>query len=68
MDIWIVPCPINWAMVRMAAEVEFLIDKTELLDRLRCKMNDRQHKANLRMLQEGPDSTSRAASCLNSSV
>ena len=37
------------------ARVEFLIDKTRLLDRLRGKLNDRQEKALLRMFREGPN-------------
>jgi Fic family protein len=37
------------------AQVEFLIAKTKLLDRLRGKINDRQQKALLRMMKEGPD-------------
>jgi len=35
--------------------VEFLIDKTRLLDRLRGKLNARQEKALLRVLREGPE-------------
>jgi Fic family protein len=35
--------------------VDFLIDKTRLLDRLRDQLNERQKKALLRMLREGPD-------------
>jgi Fic family protein len=38
---------------RAIALVEFLIDKTRLLDRLRGQLNDRQEKALLRMLREG---------------
>jgi Fic family protein len=37
------------------AHVEFFIDKTRLLDRLRGHLNDRQEKALLRMLREGPE-------------
>ena len=37
------------------ALIEFLIDKTGLLDRLGAHMNPRQKKALLRMLQEGPE-------------
>jgi Fic family protein len=37
------------------ARVEFLIDKTCLLDGLRGQLNNRQEKALLRMLREGPD-------------
>jgi Fic family protein len=36
------------------AQVEFLIAKTKLLDRMRGQMNPRQQKALLRMLEEGP--------------
>jgi len=35
--------------------VEFLIDKTKLLDRLRDQINQRQGKALLRMFREGPE-------------
>jgi Fic family protein len=37
------------------ARVEFLIEKTKLLDRLRGRLNPRQEKALLRMLEEGPE-------------
>lgn len=37
------------------ARVEFLIDKTRLLDRLRGEINSRQEKALLRVLREGPE-------------
>src|SRR5213078_3939446 len=40
---------------RTIAMVEFLIDKTKLLDRLRGQLNERQEKALLRVLREGPD-------------
>jgi len=43
------------AQRRTTAQVEFLIAKTKLLDRLRGKLNDRQLKAILRMLEEGPE-------------
>ncbi len=43
------------AQSRTEARVEFLIDKTKLLDRLRGQLNDRQEKALLRMLREGPE-------------
>lgn len=43
------------AQRRTIAQVEFLIAKTKLLDRLRGQINDRQEKALLRMLKEGPD-------------
>jgi Fic family protein len=39
---------------RASALVDFLIDKTRLLDRLRGQLNERQEKALLRMLREGP--------------
>ncbi len=42
------------AQQRTTAQVEFLIAKTRLLDRLRGNLNDRQLKAILRMLDEGP--------------
>lgn len=35
--------------------IEFLLEKTKLLDRLRGKLNGRQEKALLRMMAEGPD-------------
>lgn len=43
------------AQRRSRASVEFLIDKTRLLDRLRGQLNARQEKALLRVLREGPD-------------
>jgi Fic family protein len=43
------------AQRRTTARVEFLIDKTRLLDRLRGELSDRQEKALLRILREGPD-------------
>jgi Fic family protein len=43
------------AQRRTIALIEFLIDKTGLLDRLRDQLNDRQHKALLRMFREGPE-------------
>jgi len=43
------------AQRRTEARVEFLIDKTLLLDRLRGQLNERQERALLRMLREGPD-------------
>jgi Fic family protein len=43
------------AQRRTIAMVEFLIDKTKLLDRLRGQLNDRQEKALLRMFREGPE-------------
>jgi Fic family protein len=53
---------LNWfadtvleAQSRTSLLIEFLIDKTKLLDRLRGALNGRQEKALLRMLREGPD-------------
>ena len=43
------------AQRRTIAHVEFLIDKTKLLDRLRGQLNERQEKALLRMFREGPE-------------
>jgi Fic family protein len=43
------------AQQRTEARIEFLLDKTRLLDRLRGKINERQEKALLRMLREGPE-------------
>ena len=43
------------AQRRTVALVEFLIEKTRLLDRLRGQLNSRQEKALLRMLREGPE-------------
>jgi Fic family protein len=43
------------AQLRTMAQVEFLIGKTKLLDGLREKMNPRQLKVILRVLQEGPE-------------
>ncbi len=42
------------AQERSTAQVEFLIDKTRLLDRLRGQLNPRQQAVLLRMLREGP--------------
>src|SRR5215472_4882768 len=42
------------AQRRTIALVEFLIDKTKLLDRLKGQLNARQEKALLRMFREGP--------------
>jgi Fic family protein len=42
------------AQQRTRAQVEFLIDKTKLLDRLRDQLNPRQEAVLLRVLQEGP--------------
>ncbi len=43
------------AQRRTTAHVEFLLEKTRLLDRLRGQLNSRQEQALLRMLREGPD-------------
>ena len=43
------------AQRRTEARVEFLMDKTRLLDRLKGQVNSRQEKALLRMLREGPE-------------
>jgi Fic family protein len=39
----------------MTAQLEFPIEKTRLLDRLRGQINARQEKALLRILTEGPE-------------
>jgi Fic family protein len=43
------------AQRRTLAFIEFLIDKTKLLDRIRGQLNERQAKALLRMFKEGPE-------------
>ena len=43
------------AQRRSVAQVEFIIAKTKLLDRLRGQINERQQKALLRMFREGPE-------------
>ena len=43
------------AQHRAIAQVEFLIDKTKLLDRLKGQLNARQERALLRMFREGPE-------------
>ena len=43
------------AQRRATAHVDFLLEKTRLLDRLRGQINSRQEKALLRVLREGPD-------------
>ena len=43
------------AQRRTTARIEFLIDKTKLLDGLRGRLNARQEKAPLRVLREGPE-------------
>lgn len=42
------------AQLRTEADVRFLLDQTRLLDRLRGELHDRQERALLRMLREGP--------------
>jgi Fic family protein len=43
------------AQQRTLADVEFVLDKTRLLDRFRDRLNPRQLKVLLRILQEGPE-------------
>ena len=43
------------AQQRTTALIEFLLDKTRLLDRLKDQLNPRQEKALLRVLREGPE-------------
>ncbi|HEX4158754.1 MAG TPA: Fic family protein [Rhizomicrobium sp.] len=43
------------AQRRTTALIEFLLDKTKLLDRLKSQLNERQEKALLRVLHEGPE-------------
>jgi Fic family protein len=43
------------AQRRTLAMIEFLIDKTKLLDRIRGELNDRQEKALFQMFKEGPE-------------
>src|ERR1700722_14417796 len=43
------------AQRRTLALIEFLIDKTKMLNRMRGQLNDRQEKALLRMFKEGPE-------------
>ena len=43
------------AQLRTTAQVEFLIDKINLIDRLRGKLNARQEKVIFRIFEEGPD-------------
>jgi len=53
------------AQQRTQAQVEFLIDKTRLLDSLRGQLNTRQDKALLRMLEEGPEGFTGGLSAAN---
>lgn len=43
------------AQRRTTALIEFLLDKTRLLDRLKGQLNERQEKALLRVLRAGPE-------------
>lgn len=43
------------AQQRTLGQVEFLIDKTKLLDKFRGSLNERQQKVLIRMLNEGPE-------------
>jgi Fic family protein len=43
------------AQQRTLSQVEFLIDKTKMLDRLRGQINPRQEAVLLRMFREGPE-------------
>jgi Fic family protein len=43
------------AQRRTLALIEFVIDKTKLLDRVRGQLNERQEKALFRMFKEGPE-------------
>src|SRR6202007_978959 len=43
------------AQGRTIESIQFVIEKTRLLDRLRGKINSRQEKALIRMMAEGPD-------------
>ncbi len=43
------------AQRRSISQVEFIIAKAKLLDRLRGQINERQKKALLRMFREGPE-------------
>jgi Fic family protein len=51
---WFVAVAIE-AQRRTIAFVEFLIDKTKLLDRLKGQLNERQEKVLLRVFREGPE-------------
>lgn len=43
------------AQCRSITQVEFMIAKAKLLDRLRDQINERQQKALLRMFRKGPE-------------
>lgn len=53
------------AQRRTTARIQFLIDKTGLLDEVRGRLNTRQRKALLRVLREGPDGFSGGLSARN---
>jgi Fic family protein len=56
------------AQRRTIMQVEFLIAKTKLLDRLRGHINERQQKALLRMFREGPEGFKGGLSAANYST
>ena len=53
------------AQQQSIAEIEFLIAKTRLFDRLRGQINDRQSKALTRMFREGPEGFAGGLSAAN---
>ena len=53
------------AQRRTQSLVAFIVDKARLLDRLRGQLNERQEKALLRVLREGPDGFSGGLSAGN---
>lgn len=53
------------AQQRTQAQVEFLLNKTRLLDALRDKLNERQEKVLLRVLDAGPEGFQRGLSAGN---
>lgn len=53
------------AQRRTLAQVEFLIDKARLLERLRASLNDRQRTVLLRVFREGPEGFKGALSAGN---
>lgn len=56
------------AQRRSLAQVEFILAKAKLLDRLRGQLNERQQKALLRMFREGPEGFAGGLSAGNYSV
>lgn len=62
--LWFAGIPLE-AQLRTEARMEFLLDKTRLLDRLRGPLNSRQSKALLRMLEEGPEGFTAGLSAAN---